>query len=113
MARFEYLLVLILSGFIPFLFTFHPNSKLKNNLFQVFAAILITALPWILWDIWATDRGHWSFNQDYILGVKIINLPVEEILFFLVIPFCSLFVWTLVRDFKNLSHFIKQMLNQK
>jgi lycopene cyclase domain-containing protein len=113
MNNFEYLLTLLFSGSIPFLLTFHPYSGIKDNLIPLFKAITISAIPWIIWDFWATWRGHWSFNPDYILGIKLINLPVEEVAFFFVIPFCSVFVWTIVRDFKTLKIFIAQMFNQK
>jgi lycopene cyclase domain-containing protein len=113
MNHFEYLLVLLFSGFIPFLFTFHPHSKIKKHLEPLFKAIFISAIPWIIWDIWATWRGHWGFNPDYILGLKFINLPIEEVAFFIVIPFCSIFVWTLIRDFKDIKTFVSQMLNLK
>ena len=113
MNKFEYFLVLFFSVIIPFLFTFHPGSGIKNNLPFMFKAITISAIPWLIWDVWATWRGHWGFNPDFILGFKIINLPVEEVAFFFVIPFCSIFVWTLIRDFKDVKTFIRQMLNQK
>lgn len=113
MNHFEYFLVLFFSGIIPFLFTFHPHSALRNNLKPLFKAVVISAIPWLIWDVWATWRGHWSFNPDFILGIKIINLPVEEVSFFFVIPFCSLFVWTIIRDFKDTKSFIAQILNQK
>ena len=36
--------------------------------------------------------GVWSFNYDYCIGIKIFEMPIEEWLFFLIIPFCSLFI---------------------
>jgi len=65
----------------------------------------LVSIPWIIWDYFATLRGHWNFNSDFYLGFKILNLPFEEVMFFWVIPFACLFVWTNVRDFENWKDF--------
>tara|TARA_B100001287_G_scaffold137918_1_gene116129 strand:+ start:1645 stop:2208 length:564 start_codon:yes stop_codon:yes gene_type:complete len=56
----------------------------------------------IIWDIWFTRNGIWGFNSEYILGINIFNLPLEEWLFFICIPFSCIFtyhvVWTLSKD---------------
>lgn len=43
-----------------------------------------------LWDLAATARGHWWFSPRYTTGVTLLGLPVEEWLFFLVVPLCAL-----------------------
>lgn len=55
------------------------------------------ALFYIVWDIFFTDRGVWSFNEQYITGVKIANLPVEEVLFFFLVPYCCVFIYECIR----------------
>lgn len=97
MQNLEYLIVLILCLSFPLGFTlFYKPFKLhKKRLLNGLRVIFIVSIPWLIWDVFATFRGHWSFNSDYILGPKIINLPFEEVLFFWVIPFCCLFVWEL------------------
>jgi lycopene cyclase domain-containing protein len=40
----------------------------------------------VVWDIYAVEREHWWYNPDYLVGVDIGPLPLEELLFFLVIP---------------------------
>lgn len=39
----------------------------------------------------------WGFNDNYITGIKISNLPVEEVLFFFVVPYCCVFIYECVR----------------
>jgi lycopene cyclase domain-containing protein len=53
------------------------------------------------WDVWATRRGHWFFDPQSIWGPEIWSLPVEEVLFFLVIAFCSIFSWEVILFFKK------------
>ncbi len=53
------------------------------------------------WDVFATYRGHWHFNPDGVWSPKIINLPIEEVLFFVVIPFCCIFTWEAINYIKD------------
>jgi lycopene cyclase domain-containing protein len=46
-----------------------------------------------------TYRGDWAFNKDYLMGLKIAGLPIEEILFFVVVPYSCIFIY------ENLNHF--------
>ncbi len=58
-------------------------------------AITIPAIPFLLWDALVTGT-HWNFNPKYVSGIKIINLPIEEILFFITVPFACLFTWEMI-----------------
>lgn len=46
-----------------------------------------------LWDIVATQRGHWWWSAEQVTGLRLIGLPLEEWLFFLVIPLCVLLTY--------------------
>ncbi|EDM43371.1 hypothetical protein SCB49_01412 [unidentified eubacterium SCB49] len=46
---------------------------------------------YISWDIVFTNVGFWGFNDAYITGYKLFNLPIEEWLFFICIPYACLF----------------------
>ena len=63
----------------------------------MFPAILLPALFYIIWDIFFTAKNVWSFNENYITGIKLINLPIEEVLFFFVVPYCCVFVYECIR----------------
>jgi lycopene cyclase domain-containing protein len=56
-------------------------------------SILIVGIAYILWDIAATARGDWAFNPEFLLGLNIFNLPVEEVLFFVTVPYACLFIY--------------------
>ncbi len=45
------------------------------------------------------SRGVWSFNQKYVTGINIGNLPVEEVLFFLIVPYCCVFIYECIRSY--------------
>ena len=51
---------------------------------------------YLLWDILVTARGEWSFNGKYLTGVQILNIPLEEVLFFITVPYSCLFIYEVV-----------------
>lgn len=55
--------------------------------------MILPALFYIIWDIIFTAENVWHFNAAYITGFKLINLPVEEVLFFFVVPYCCVFIY--------------------
>lgn len=61
--------------------------------------MVLPALLYIAWDAWFTSMGIWSFNEEYISGIKLINLPIEEVLFFFVVPYCCTFIYACIRAY--------------
>ncbi len=91
--KYTYLWVDLLTIIIPFLFSFHPKLKFYKNFKWFFPANFIAGLIFVVWDVYFTKMGVWGFNPDYLTGIYFINLPVEEILFFICIPFSCLFTY--------------------
>ncbi len=59
--------------------------------------MLLPALFFLVWDEIKTRNGVWSFSDYYTVGVKIFSLPVEEVLFFLIVPYCCVFIYECIR----------------
>jgi lycopene cyclase domain-containing protein len=53
----------------------------------------ITGLIFLGWDVLFTVKGVWSFNEKYITGFTLFRLPIEEVFFFLTVPFACLFIY--------------------
>jgi len=67
--------------------------------------MIVPALLYIAWDIYFTEKGVWSFNEAYITGIKLYNLPLEEVLFFFIVPYCCVFIYACIRAyFPNLAN---------
>lgn len=61
--------------------------------------MIIPALLYIVWDFYFTAKGVWSFNPVYITGIKLYNLPLEEVLFFFIVPYCCVFIYACIRAY--------------
>ncbi|MFT5185429.1 MAG: lycopene cyclase domain-containing protein [Flavobacteriales bacterium] len=86
-----YLIVLLVSLVFPLGYTIFKLDLIKKwKAFSISTSIV--ALLFLVWDVFFTQANIWGFNKDYCLGISILELPFEEILFFLIIPFCSLFI---------------------
>jgi len=102
--KLEYLLfniVILLTSTLGIRFY---NKKTFPHGKSALLAILLVCTPYLIWDQFVTDHW-WSFNRQYILGVYIGKLPIEEIFFFLSVPWSCLVIW------ENLKHFSKKKLN--
>ena len=97
----QYALVLIISGFMPFVLSFFPPLKIYSNIRALVLSLGLITLIFGTWDIWAVSRGHWYFNSQSVGKARIVNLPLEEVLFFVVIPFCCIFTWEVIKYFQK------------
>lgn len=77
--------------------SFDKKVAFYKNCKPLCKAVFLPALFYIVWDIVFTKKNVWSFNDDFITGIKLINLPIEEVLFFFVVPYCCVFIYECVR----------------
>ncbi len=64
--------------------------------------LLVAVLPeftvFVVWVLYAIAQGHWDYSDVYTLGVRLPGgIPVEEVLFFLVVPLASVLALEAVR----------------
>ena len=98
----EYMSVLLLAIVVPLVLSFWSALKLYSHKRALFISIfLIILIIFGNWDVFVVYRDHWSFNPQFVWKIRIINLLLEEVLFFIVIPFCSIFTWEAVKYIKD------------
>jgi lycopene cyclase domain-containing protein len=83
-------------------FSFEGKLQFYKKWKALLPALLIPAIFFLVWDSIFTTQGVWGFNEKYLTGIQLYNLPIEEILFFFCIPYCCVF------SYEVLNHFIKQ-----
>jgi len=102
MSRFAYVgvLVLVLLG------TGWLEVLLRTRVYARWRRLLVTLVPVVavfcLWDLYAIASGHWTFDVDRTTGVVLRGgLPLDEVLFFVVVPVASLLTLEAVRSVKR------------
>lgn len=90
--KYLYLLINVLSVLFPLLFSFHKGMRWIKHFKHIIISMIIVAVLYLVWDIYFTKNGIWGFNLDYCLGITFFGMPLEEYLFFICIPYASLFI---------------------
>jgi lycopene cyclase domain-containing protein len=104
MERFAYLGVLLFvvlgSGWLEIV--------LRTNVLRRWRRLLLSLAPvlalFLVWDAYAIATGHWDFDPERTTGVIVVaGIPLEEVLFFLVVPFASVLTLEAVRSVRGWS----------
>lgn len=96
MDRYQYLLVLAACITIT-----APLELFGNGVYRqprrTLTAILPVAAVFVVWDVLAIAGDVWTYNPRYVTGWTVFGIiPIEELLFFLVIPLCGLLTFSAV-----------------
>lgn len=97
--KYTYLFIDLSSAIVPLIASFHPAIRFYKEFRAFLPANLISSLIFIAWDVIFTEKGIWGFNENFIIGVKLYNLPLEEVLFFFCIPFACVFTYKALTRF--------------
>lgn len=101
MTPYAYLLVLLgcLIGTAPL------EVFLGTRVYARWRRLLLTLLPvvavFVTWDLLAIRAGHWDYDREQTTGIVLGLLPLEELLFFVVIPICAVLTLEAVRAVKG------------
>jgi lycopene cyclase domain-containing protein len=96
MDRWQYLIVLAACLAITLPLEFFPPGVYRHA-WRALRAVLPVTGVFLLWDEVAIWAHIWTYNRAYISGVNIPSrMPIEEVLFFLVIPLCALLTYNAV-----------------
>lgn len=79
---------------------------LRTRVYRRAGRLALSVLPvvvvFVLWDLYAISQGHWTFDSSLITGVTILgDLPIDELLFFIVIPCCAILTLEAVRSVRG------------
>lgn len=92
-AQYTYLALDLFCIIGPLLLSFDKRVAFVRLWKPWFLATLPISVLYLIWDVIFTKNGIWSFNSDYLIGLEWSQLPLEEWMFFLVVPYASVFIY--------------------
>lgn len=90
-----YNLIIFLPVFLIKIFFYRKFLKYEKRIWR---SIFLVAFVFILKDVFSNDF-FWKFNDQYILGIRLFGLPIEELMFFFAVPYAMMFVYLLINLF--------------
>ncbi len=76
---------------------------LRTRVLRRWRRLILTVVPvaviFALWDLYAIASGHWWFDESLISGLTLLGgLPIDEVVFFIVVPFAAILTLEAVRS---------------
>jgi lycopene cyclase domain-containing protein len=102
MSKFAYLSVLLACLLGTAWLEYFLRTKVYRRIIRLTLTVAPVLVVFSIWDAYAIAQGHWTFDSRFITGVTLIaNIPLDEILFFIVIPICAILSFEAVRSARN------------
>jgi lycopene cyclase domain-containing protein len=105
LAQYEYLILMAACVAITLPLEFLLRARVYRRLPLMLPSVGVVVVVFGLWDLLGIVRGHWTYNPEFITGIHLGPMPLEELVFFVVISLCALLsyegVSTVLRFFAN------------
>lgn len=96
---YTYLIFNILISIFPFILSFDRKVAFWRKWPYLIFSIIVTDLIFVTWDSIVTGIGHWSFNEDHLTGIWVLGIPMEELMFFITVPYACVFTFEVIRAY--------------
>jgi lycopene cyclase domain-containing protein len=78
------------------------EPMLRVGVLRRWRRVLLTLVPvvavFVVWDLIAIAAGHWWYDDGQIVGLVLPGgIPIEEVLFFIIVPLCAILGFEAVR----------------
>lgn len=96
-AHLTYLTLMGLCVLLTLPLEFFFGARVWRRPRALLMAIVPVVIVFSVWDVYAIGAGHWTYNPRDVTGVQLgFGLPLEEVVFFIVIPICGLLTYQAV-----------------
>jgi lycopene cyclase domain-containing protein len=100
--QFSYFAMLAFTVLGSFWLEFIFKVGVLRRLKRAMLSIAPTAMVFLFWDYYAVSNGHWFFDSKQVVGIYgFAGIPLEEFLFFIVVPLAALMTIEAVRAVKK------------
>jgi lycopene cyclase domain-containing protein len=98
-TKYLYLALNIFTISVPLIRGFEHRIQFVKSFKHLLPAVAIVGAVFLIWDVWFTANGIWGFTPEYLTGINIVNLPLEEWLFFITVPIACVFIYRVLNFF--------------
>lgn len=99
MDRYQYLLLMAACLLVTLPLEFVFGARVWRRPRRLLAAMALPVVLFTIWDVVAISREHWRYSPRFTTGWLLpLSFPVEELVFFVVIPICGLLTLEAVRS---------------
>jgi lycopene cyclase domain-containing protein len=92
--RYQYLLLMAGCVLLTLPLEFVFRARVYRRPRRLLAALLPVVALFVVWDVVGIVRGHWWYSEAYTTGILLpFSVPLEELVFFVVIPVCGLLTY--------------------
>ena len=95
--RYQYLLLMAGCLIITLPLEFGLRARVYRRPRRLLLSLLPVLAIFLVWDVVGIARGHWWYSERYTTGIRFpLDVPLEEVVFFVVIPICGLLTYEAV-----------------
>jgi lycopene cyclase domain-containing protein len=96
-AHFQYLGLMAACLLVTLPLEFVVGARVYRRPGSLLRAIVPVVVVFSIWDVAGIVAGHWTYNPQYVTGVQLVwGMPLEELVFFVVVPICGLLTYEAV-----------------
>ena len=99
MRNLQYLTVLAVCVVLTLPLEFLLGARVWRRPRRLARALVPPLVLFLAWDFWAAAEDTWRFSRSLTTGWNLpFGVPIDEVLFFVVVPICGLLTLEAVRN---------------
>ena len=96
--RWQYLALMAGCVLLTLPLEFVLRARVYRRPLRLLLALVPTVVVFTIWDVVGILRDHWTYSPRFTTDIHVVVMPLEELVFFVVIPLCGLLTYEAVGD---------------